>query len=84
MATMTTLLLFCSVISLGFIYGVQGQRCPVGAAISECSGCWSKCPDPTIGCAQVCSRGCACTQAGYLIGPDYKCIPKEECPKTNA
>ncbi|XP_040277640.1 venom serine protease inhibitor-like isoform X3 [Bufo bufo] len=81
MATMTTLLLFCSVISLGFLYGVQGQDCPVGAAMSECYGCWSECPVPDKFCIQACTTGCACTQAGYLIGPDNKCIPKEDCPK---
>ncbi|XP_040277638.1 uncharacterized protein LOC120993044 isoform X2 [Bufo bufo] len=84
MATMKTLLLFCSVISLGFLYGVQGQRCPVGAAISECAGCSSYCPNPTKACTLECKVDCACTQTGYVIGPDYKCIPKEECPKVKS
>ncbi|XP_044138279.1 chymotrypsin-elastase inhibitor ixodidin-like [Bufo gargarizans] len=82
MATMKTLLLVCSVISLGFLYGVQGQRCPVGTKISNCYGCWSKCPDKP--CIQACTRGCVCAQAGYLIGPNGKCIPEQECPKVKS
>ncbi|XP_044135727.1 IgGFc-binding protein-like [Bufo gargarizans] len=87
MATKKILLVFCSVISLVFSNpapsdssGKQETTCPEGAKKDYCSGCGSYCPKPDLVCTADCREGCVCTQEGYVIGPDNKCIPLGKCP----
>ncbi|KAG8540723.1 hypothetical protein GDO81_018698 [Engystomops pustulosus] len=79
------ILLCLSVIALVFLSLTNSlptaeQSCPEGAAPHSCGGCMARCPVPYSGCYKTCRSGCRCTQKGYLIGPDQKCIPQKQCP----